>query len=175
MNLVRFQVFTGPSEHGAGGKRWWSRRSDCGVSREISRRGVRCRCAVRSMRKPRAQRDNFKARVVQPPPLDVDLDDVALRAEYVSSPYHSSAARIRRPRPDASQCPSELSSDLDRVQAWLREAIRLGWTGAWDGGFPRYVWRRFGGTIFEARQGSPGSGQYHGYPLEPEQHVRGLP
>ena len=29
--------------------------------------------------------------------------------------------------------------------------------------------RAVGQSIFEARQGSPGSGDYHGYPLTPEQ------
>ena len=64
--------------------------------------------------------------------------------------------------------------DLPRVELWLREAIAHGWTGVWDNGFPRYVWRRVGDVIYEARQGSPGSGVYHGYPLYPEQDVRGL-
>ena len=38
----------------------------------------------------------------------------------------------------------------------------------------RQVWHREGGMVFEARQGSPGSGEYHGYPLTPTQDVRGL-
>lgn len=126
------------------------------------------------MRKPKRRRDNPKARVVRDPPRGVDLDDVAQRATYVSSSYHSSVARMRSPRPDASQCPSSLSKELERVQEWLREAIRSGSIGVWEKGFPRYVWRKVGDTIFEARQGSPGSGQYHGYPLYPEQKVRGL-
>jgi hypothetical protein len=126
------------------------------------------------MRKPKRYRDNPKARAVRPPPDGVSLDDIAEKVTYVSSDYHSRATRIRRPRPDATKCPPEVSNDLEHVKSWLREAIRSGWTGVWDKGFPRYVWRRVGDVIFEARQGSPGSGQYHGYPLYPEQDVRGL-
>ena len=126
------------------------------------------------MRRPKRRRDNPKVRVVRPPPDGVDLDAVAKQVTYESSPYHSAVARIRRPRPDASKCPPEVSSDLQRVERWLRDAIAQGWTGVWDNGFPRYVWRRVDDVIFEARQGSPGSGVYHGYPLYPEQDVRGL-
>ena len=126
------------------------------------------------MRRPRRRRDNPKARVVRPPPHGVDLDAVAEQVTYESSPYHSRAARIHRPRPDASKCPAEVSSDLERVELWLRQAIQAGTTGVWENGFPRYVWHRVGDVIFEARQGAPGSGVYHGYPLSPEQDVRGL-
>ena len=44
----------------------------------------------------------------------------------------------------------------------------------WEGGFPRYVWHREDDTVYEARQGAAGSGEYHGYPLKPNQIVRGL-
>ena len=56
----------------------------------------------------------------------------------------------------------------------LRRAVAAGHAGAWEQGYPRYVWYGDGETVYEARQGSPGSGEYHGYPLEPEQDVRGL-
>ena len=44
----------------------------------------------------------------------------------------------------------------------------------WEEGFPKYVWHEEEGTVFEARQGAPGSGEYHGYPLQPKQRVQGL-
>ena len=125
------------------------------------------------MRKPRFRRDNPKARIVQPPPHGVDLAEIARKCRYESSPYHT-AGRQRRPRPDASRCPPELSRQPVMTEGWLRESIEAGRTGTWDGGFPRYVWCRINGTIFEARQGTTGSGLYHGYPLQPEQRVRGL-
>ena len=75
------------------------------------------------MRRPERRRDNPKARVVRPPPEGVDLDAIAEQVTYESSPYHSRVARIRRPRPDASKCPPEVSKDLERVELLLREAI----------------------------------------------------
>ena len=69
----------------------------------------------------------------------------------------------------ATKCPKHLQRRPDEVQSLLREAIRAGHCSAFDGSFPRRVWRRIGGSVFEARQGSPGSGEYHGYPLTPEQ------
>lgn len=78
-------------------------------------------------------------------------------------------------RPDASLCPSELADCRDLVEQWLRAAVLGGRTGKWEGGFPRYVWHREGDIVFEAKQGSPGSGDYHGYPLDSWQTVRGFP
>ena len=130
------------------------------------------------MRKPRFRRSNPKARKIHPPPPGVDLARLAERCRYVGSPYHKTvpgfAGRPHGRRPDASICPSHLAKSRDVVEGWLREAIRAGHIGKWEAGYPRYVWHRVGDTIFEARQGSPGSGEYHGYPLEPEQRVRGL-
>ena len=87
------------------------------------------------MRRPERRRNNPKARVVRPPPDGVDLDAIAEQVTYESSLYHSTVTRIRRPRPDASKCPPEVSKDLERVERWLREAIAQGWTGVWDKGF----------------------------------------
>ena len=130
------------------------------------------------MRKPRRprRRGNPGARVVQPPPDDVDVDDIANNATYVSSPYHSLAVPAPRPRPDATLCPLSVSKNPIRIIRWLRDSIRQGRTGSWSGnGFPKYVWHRVGDVIYEAREGSPGTGIYHGYPLDSSQTVRGLP
>ena len=130
------------------------------------------------MRRPTFQRANPKARRVQPPPDGIDLRQVAESCTYVGSPYHKDrpgfAGIPRGRRPSASLCPPDLANRRDLVEGWLRSAVRAGRFGAWDGGYPRYVWHREGEIVFEARQGSPGSGQYHGYPLEPEQPVQGL-
>ncbi len=116
---------------------------------------------------------------VRPPPQDADLEAVAERSRYVGSPYHKDrpgfAGPPQRRRTAASICPPELNDDQERVQAWLRQAILSGHTGEWRGGFPQRVWHREDNVIFEAMQGSPGSGEYHGYPLQPFQHVRDLP
>lgn len=104
--------------------------------------------------------------------------DVAERCRHVGSPYHkdvpSFAGTTRAPRPDASICPRDLAQARELVEGWLRAAVLAGQHGVWEQEFPRYIWYREGGIIYEARQGSPGSGEYHGYPLEPWQTVQGL-
>ncbi len=130
------------------------------------------------MKRPKFQRNNVKVRRVRKPPPGVDLAAVADSCCYVGSPYHkdrpSFAAMPHSRRPDASICPGHLATRQELVQGWLREAIRCGQVGAWTGGYPKYVWFRDGETVYEARQGSPGSAEYHGYPLQPEHEVRGL-
>ena len=129
------------------------------------------------MRKPTFHRENPRYRQVLPQPLGVEVALVAEKCRYVGSPYHAAGPTAGRPvirRPDATICPSELTSNRHRVEKWLRASILSGRTGAWEGGFPRYVWHREEETVYEARQGSPGSGEYHGYPLQPWQRVRGL-
>lgn len=55
---------------------------------------------------------------------------------------------------------------VDLLEAWLRQAVEAGHAGGWGEKYPRKVWYRDqdGETIYEAREGSPGSGEYHGYP-----------
>lgn len=125
------------------------------------------------MRRPTRYRDNPKARRRLPPPDGVDVRRVAENCRYVGSPYHRRGATIHR-RPDATLCPEHLSNDRQRVEDWLRESIRAGRTGAWEQGFPKYVWHVQADTVYEARQSAPGSGEYHGYPLHPTQSVRDL-
>lgn len=119
-----------------------------------------------------------KARSVEPPPAGVDLRHLAGLCRYVGSPYHKDipwfGGAPTAPRPHASICPRELARKQALVEGWLRDAIRAGQVGGWDHGFPRYVWYRDEGTVYEARQGSPSSGAYHGYPLEEREYPRGL-
>ena len=126
------------------------------------------------MRKPAKVRENPKTRIVRAPPEGTNLAEIAERVKYVASTYHNATDPGHRRRADATVCPKEVSKRQKRTQLWLRNAIRAGRTGTWRGGFPRYVWHREGDVIYEARQGAPGSGEYHGYPLDPNQTVRGL-
>ena len=129
------------------------------------------------MRRPTLHRDNPKSRRVLRRPPDVDIALVAAKCSYVGSPYHAAAPIAGHPvarRPDATICPQELTTERQRIEEWLRASVRAGRTGAWKGGFPQKIWHREKGTVYEACQGSPGSGQYHGYPLQPRQRVRGL-
>ena len=130
------------------------------------------------MKRPERQRTKPHCRRVAEPPCDVDREALANQATYGGSPKHkdipSFAGPVPRPRVGASICPRELTRDKDRVQGWLREAIRRGNVGSWAGAFPSPVWYRDGDITYEAHLTQPTLGEYHGYPLEPDEHVEGL-
>ena len=127
------------------------------------------------VRAPRRKRP-LPRRLGEPPP-DVDIEAAAAAARYVGSAEHKSypsSAGPPRLRADATPCPPTLSDAAELTQ-WLRRAISARQTsGRWEGGFPRYAWLDVEGTVYEARQLGPGSGEYKGYPLEAEQRPRGL-
>lgn len=133
-----------------------------------------------SVRRPSRQRTNPKSLAIRPVPDGVDLDEVARNARYVGSPYHKDrpgfAGMPKRRISAASKCPSHLADDVSTVQSWLELAIRAGRTGRWDSQnhFPLEVFHVEGEVVYQAVLGSPGSGEYHGFPLDPRQDVRGL-
>ena len=130
------------------------------------------------MRPPKYQRRKPHVRRVAEAPAHVDRDALADRATYGGSPKHknipSFAGPVPRPRIDASICPRELTRDRDRVERWLRDAIRRGNAGSWAGAFPSPVWYCAGSVTYEAQLTRPNVGEYHGYPLEPNEPVEGL-
>lgn len=130
------------------------------------------------MKRPERQRRKPHCRRVADPTPNVDREGLADQATYGGSPKHkdipSFAGAVPRPRVDASICPRELTRDRGRVEGWLREAIRRGNVGSWEGPFPSPVWHREGDITYEALLTRPTSGEYHGYPLEPDEHVEGL-
>lgn len=87
---------------------------------------------------------------------------------YVISTEHKDYLTSAGPgnlRSDASACPRGL--DFSEVEEWLREAVHSGTVSAvLDGDYPRYVWKRVGGQVYEARLSNAGLGQYKGYPIE---------
>lgn len=122
-------------------------------------------------RKPQPKH-SLKGLKIVPPPDGVSLEDAAEACRYVGSPYHRTMpgrSGPSRSKPRGTKCPKDLQRRPDEVERLLREAIRAGYCGAFQGPFPGRVWRRIGQSIFEAREGSPGSGEYHGYPLTPAQ------
>lgn len=118
-----------------------------------------------------------RVRKVLPPPPEIDLDVVAIQCRYVGSPYHK-IIRVRginpENRPGKTPCPQNLQRNLDLVQQWLQNAVRLGNFGEFDHGFPRVVWHEEDGILFEARQSGRGSCEYHGFPLGPHDQIIGL-
>jgi hypothetical protein len=98
----------------------------------------------------------------------VDLDRLADKASYVLTPEHKDYLTTAGPgklRSDASACPRDL--DFEKVAEWLKTAIRARQVSAdFDGDFPRYVWTRAEGRIYEARLSNSGLGAYKGYPIQ---------
>jgi hypothetical protein len=111
-------------------------------------------------------------------PPGIDLDAVAERADYVGGPEHKDApsfAGAPRPRADASLCDRSLLPRLALIRQWLREGVRRGAVSQhWDGEFPRYVWYKDSGTVYEARLVNREQGSYKGYPLEPAEWPPGI-
>jgi len=97
----------------------------------------------------------------------VDIDGIADKVSYVLTPEHKgylTAAGPGKLRSDASACPRNL--DFDKVLGWLQRAIRARYISAdFEGGFPRYVWTRVEGRVYEARLSNSGLGAYKGYPI----------
>ena len=128
---------------------------------------------MRATRRRRPQR-----REILVPP-GVDLNGLADRVVYAGSPEHKdipSFAGQPRLRADASCCPREIVELGQKVVCgWLRSAIRRGATGApWEGGFPRCVWYKDDGTVFEGRLVNRELGSYRGYPIDKDEWPRGI-
>ena len=82
------------------------------------------------------------------PSPQLDLTAMAEKITYTISREHKDYLTSAGPgklRSDASACPRGL--DFDEVAEWLKEAVRVcSVSAAFDGDFPRYVWRRVGGV-----------------------------
>ena len=113
-----------------------------------------------------------KHRSIHPwPGNEARPEDVAAAARYVGSAEHKGAWSPHhepRLRTDASECPPELSQDLDANTETLRRAIELRCVGAdFENGFPKYVWAWVEGELWEARHIRGPIGTYKAYgPLE---------
>jgi hypothetical protein len=119
------------------------------------------------MKQPKSHKAVIRDRV--PPPVGVDLTELAAQATYI--PYavhkiHHVPGTAPSRRSDATPCPIEVT--LAEAQTWLRDAITVGDVGgSWDGKpYPRYVWTRIEERVFEARLSNQELGQYHGYPID---------
>lgn len=128
------------------------------------------------MRAPRRRRQ--RTREIARPPEGIALSELAEQVRYVGSPEHKDAASFAgapRLRADASCCPREVAEDRATIDEWLRNAIRRGAVGTpWEGAFPRYVWYKHGGTVFEGRLVNREAGEYKGYPLDWDEWPAGI-
>ena len=106
------------------------------------------------------------------------MKQLGRRARYVGSPEHKttpSFAGAPRPRADASKCDPALSDRFRDIQRWLQTAFDLGVCGGrFEGDFPRYVWCKVGGTVYEARLVNQVLGEYKGWPLQSHEWPDGI-
>ena len=119
-------------------------------------------------RAPRASKEKRLADLLAVP---ATTTAAAPLASYVGSIEHKSyrsPAGEPRPRHDASKCPRVAEQRWPELTEALRAAIRAACVSdiTETGGFPRYVWGRFDGTLFEARLLSTPVGAYKAYPIE---------
>lgn len=118
------------------------------------------------MRAPHRKRPRKDDQLAPAP--ETDLAAVAAKVSYLISTEHKDYLTSAGPgnlRSDASACPRGL--DFDKVEQWLKDAVREGSVSAvLEGEFPRYAWRRVGDRVYEARLSNAGLGQYKGYPIE---------
>ena len=107
----------------------------------------------------------------------VDLDGMARKVDYILTPEHKDYKTTAGPgklRSDASACPRDL--DFADVRDWLRQAIRARQVSAdFEGEFPRYIWARVDGRVYEARLSNSGLGAYKGYPIRDYESPAWLP
>jgi hypothetical protein len=92
----------------------------------------------------------------------MDLAKIATEVSYIISTEHKDYLTSAGPgnlRSDATACPRGL--DFTQVEDWLKQAVGAGNVSAvLDGDFPRYVWKKVGDQIYEARLSNAGLGQY---------------
>lgn len=105
-----------------------------------------------------------------PWPADVPpAEEVARVASYVGSPEHKTAPSDAGPprlrHNDASPCDTKYRT-FEAPTAALREAIRSARTSEFIGHFPKYVWGRLDGVLYEARIVNAEQGTYKAYPLD---------
>lgn len=99
---------------------------------------------------------------------------VAARAKYVGSPEHKdypSSAGAAALKSDNARC--AVYKDFRPLVQALRDAIISECVSEqFEAGFPRFVWSRFDGKMYEARHIGGNPGQYKAYEIGPENYPR---
>ena len=133
------------------------------------------------MKKPTYKHNSKHLSVSCPGNLSLkQLTALAARVRYVGSSDHkwhgnSFFPPPATPRPTASLCDNVIT--LAVANKWLKQGISRGNINWFEPavGYPRYVWFiNDDNIVYEARLTNPGNGEYKGYPLYPDQQVKGL-
>jgi hypothetical protein len=127
------------------------------------------------MKAPRRHRSS--PRTIVPCPPGTNVLQIAAQAHYIGSPEHKDAPSFAgwpRPRADAAKCDRSFADRQADITTWLQDAIRNGTTGDWSHRFPRHVWGRVQGRVYEARLVNPENGDYKAYELNPHEWPEGI-
>jgi hypothetical protein len=112
-------------------------------------------------------------RIISASLSDDAKDNAARKAHYVGSPEHKRHPSFAGPafaRKTASLCDRRFSAQQEMLNEWLRDAIRRGCCEHFENGsFPRYVWYKDDGIVYEARLVNAMAGDYKGYPLNADE------
>lgn len=99
-----------------------------------------------------------------------DVEKIASNISYSGSPEHKSyplRGAAPRLRSDATKCPPIYKDREAELTEVLRKAfLRGAFSAASEEGFPRYIWLRLDGVLYEARHIRGPSGAYKAYALE---------
>lgn len=117
---------------------------------------------------------DFKRGVLAGFPPAADLKDLAPRVRYLPDGKHKSypdAAWSFVPDSDGTRCQRIAPDAWPKLNAALHDAFI---TGSVDtsrrGLFPSRAWAYVNGVLHEARLSNQDTGEYHGFPLDYEEH-----
>ncbi len=105
-----------------------------------------------------------QSELAEPAP-EHEVDRFASEARYRASRYHRHTTT--RWRPDKSKCPSGVGRESAKALL-LRGIRRSMFSSHRRGGWPQKVWAVDGGVVYEAQLTNRGQGEYHGYPMKPD-------
>jgi hypothetical protein len=104
---------------------------------------------------------------------------MAARVRYVGSGHHKRSPadygfERTNPRPTKSLCDANRAIRLAEATALLVAGVNKGMISRpLENGLPKFVWSvSDAGEAFEAKTHPNTPGEYHGYPLEPEDDMR---
>ena len=109
------------------------------------------------------------------------LDELAERVLYVGSGHHKRSPadyglERTQPRPTKSLCDKQRTISFDEAKGMLKQGAHCGMISSLRyGEFPKYIWFVAEDyQVFEAKTDQSAPGQYHGYPLEPNDSFRDI-
>lgn len=125
---------------------------------------------------PRREQDFSPGEVTGWPPGSGPPNDLARRARYGADGKHKDYPAPNGEwsyvfRSEGTKCPKIASALWPKLQEALHAALTAGVVQCeHPGEFPRRAWIYLNGRLCEARRTNAATGEYHGFPLDHEEH-----